>query len=624
MKRIPFLIFLIFFTTQAQQIDSVYNSLRNELIEKGRQSFFSKDIDKLKSITIQVDSLFNLTKDSILLAKYYHFKALENKLRYENDSAFYYYYKSKDISKAIGDSLAVGRRLLSIAVLQRKAKDYLGSEISSIESLQYLEPLKSYNFLESLYNNLGLVSKELNQDDDAIKYYQLAHLVSNLIKDKRRQELGYLRVNNNLGLLYQKRKEHETAIKYFLEGLRLDNIKKKYPLEYALLLENLTFSQYQSDNKTSVLSNYKEVISLRKRENDLYYLAITNTLLSRYYSDKKQLTKAKHYANEAIKYAKQTHNNKRWLEALQLLSKLTKGTQSKTYLQEYITLNDSLIQKERELKNQFAKIRYETDKKAKENSFLKEENSKKEVEIYKERQLKLIAFFIGVASIIISILFFMLKRKKLLYKTTLQKTEATYKERDRIAQELHDGILGKLFGTRFGLGFVKVKGEKEEVDKYHKLLNQLQEIEREIRDVSHKLSYTTNSTSENYSEMITKIVREKSTIGNFSYDINTSEVSWSNFNEEVKFNVYRIIQEALHNIIKHSKAKNIIVSIYHKSDNLILEIKDDGVGFNIKKLSDGVGLTNIKSRVHKLKGTFNIDSKIGIGSNLKVEIPILL
>ena len=624
MQRIPFLIFLIFFTTQAQQIDSVYNSLRNELIEKGRQSFFSKDIERLKSITIQVDSLFNLTKDSILLAKYYHFKALENKLRYENDSAFYYYYKSKDISKAIGDSLAVGRRLLSVAVLQRKAKDYLGSEISSIESLQYLEPLKSYNFLESLYNNLGLVSKELNQDDDAIKYYQLAHLVSNLIKDKRRQELGYLRVNNNLGLLYQKRKEHETAIKYFLEGLRLDNIKKKYPLEYALLLENLTFSQYQSDNKTSVLSNYKEVISLRKKENDLYYLAITNTLLSRYYSDKKQLTKAKNHANEAIKYAKQTHNNKRWLEALQLLSELTKGTQSKTYLQEYITLNDSLIQKERELKNQFAKIRYETDKKEKENTFLKEENSKKEVEIYKERQLKLIAFFIGVASIIISVLLFMLKRKKLLYKTTLQKTEATYKERDRIAQELHDGILGKLFGTRFGLGFVKVKGEKEEVDKYHKLLNQLQEIEREIRDVSHKLSYTTNSTSENYSEMITKTVREKSTIGNFSYDINTSEVSWSNFNEEVKFNVYRIIQEALHNIIKHSKAKNIIVSIYHKSDNLILEIKDDGVGFNIKKLSDGVGLTNIKSRVHKLKGTFNIDSKIGIGSNLKVEIPILL
>lgn len=353
-------------------------------------------------------------------------------------------------------------------------------------------------------------------------------------------------------------------------------------------------------------------------------MPITFINLSDYYKHFNNLKKAKYYANEALKYAKETHNNKFWLETLQKLSKLTSGEQSKNYLQEYIILNDSLIQKERQLKNQFAKIRYETDKKEKENTLLKAENENKEIEIYKEKQQKIIIFIVGVVAIIISVLLFMLKRKKLLYKTTLQKTQATYKERDRIAQELHDGILGKLFGTRFGLGFIKVKGEKEEVDKYHSLLDKLQEIEKEIRDVSHKLSYTTNSTSENYNEMITKIIREKSAIGNFKYAINTaSEVSWNAFNEEVKFNVYRIVQEALHNIIKHSNAKNITLSIYYKSENLIIEIEDDGVGFDVKKLTRGVGLNNIKSRVNKLKGSFNINSEIGEGAMLKVKIPFV-
>lgn len=122
--------------------------------------------------------------------------------------------------------------------------------------------------------------------------------------------------------------------------------------------------------------------------------------------------------------------------------------------------------------------------------------------------------------------------------------------------------------------------------------------------------------------MITKIVREKSIIGDFKYDVNTSsEVCWDMFNEDIKFNVYRIVQEALHNIIKHSKAKNITLSVYYKSENLIITIEDDGVGFDVKKLTKGVGLNNIRSRVSKLKGYFTLDSKIGVGATLKIKIP---
>ena len=87
------------------------------------------------------------------------------------------------------------------------------------------------------------------------------------------------------------------------------------------------------------------------------------------------------------------------LEALQNLSDLTGDKQSKLYLNEYIILSDSLFQNERRLKNQFAKIRYETDKKEKENVILKTENQQKQAEILYHKQQKTIGWLAAAIGI---------------------------------------------------------------------------------------------------------------------------------------------------------------------------------------------------------------------------------
>ena len=173
------LLFYSSFLLVAQE-NKDYFSKRDSLIEAGRQAYFSNKLPLLKKITTQVDFFYKETNDSILLAKYYHFKALESKLTYTNDSAFYYYHLSKDISKKINDSLAVGRRLLSMAIMQRDAKDYLGSEISSIEALSYLEPIKSNQYLVSQYNVLGLTSSELGKNIEAENYYNKSLAINSI------------------------------------------------------------------------------------------------------------------------------------------------------------------------------------------------------------------------------------------------------------------------------------------------------------------------------------------------------------------------------------------------------------------------------------------------------------
>ena len=90
--------------------------------------------------------------------------------------------------------------------------------------------------------------------------------------------------------------------------------------------------------------------------------------------------------------------------------------------------------------------------------------------------------------------------------------------------------------------------------------------------------------------------------------------------------IFRIIQEAIQNIIKHAKATDVGISLSYSDNQLILEIRDNGIGFNITahdNTSDikKSGLQNLKKRTHLLQGTFNINSNEGSGTSLKFLFP---
>lgn len=213
-----------------------------------------------------------------------------------------------------------------------------------------------------------------------------------------------------------------------------------------------------------------------------------------------------------------------------------------------------------------------------------------------------------------------------MYILTLQQKakleEEKVKERNRISEELHDGVLGKLFGTRFGLGFLNIKGDDDVLEKHQSLLNELQDIEKEIRDVSHKLNDNFNSDTVNFTFIITQLLKDKSELGGFTYDFNIdSEISWKTTNEVTKANIYRIIQEALQNILKHAKAEKVTLAFSKDDQHIIINLKDNGVGFNSKKGKKGIGIKNIKSRVKKLNGSVEFLSELNKGTSLIIKIP---
>ncbi|MGG6229764.1 tetratricopeptide repeat-containing sensor histidine kinase [Tenacibaculum sp. SDUM215027] len=587
-----------------------YFSRRDTLIESGRKAFFDKNLTLLNTITLQVDSLYKESNDSILLAKFYHFKALQSKLTYTNDSAFYYYHLSKDVSKQLNDSLAVGRRLLSLAILQKEAKDFLGSEISLIEALQYLEPINSVIYLESVYNNLGIVSEELKQQNEALSYYNKA-LTYNKIN---RKNTGYLYIINNLGFFYQSKGQYKKAISLFKKGLSKDSIKEKYPIQYALLLENLAASNFLLGKKENVLKQYNEVLSIREGEKDFSQLSTTHINLADYYKNINQTNKALFHANEALKYAKQTQNNKRWLESLVKLSGLTTGEQSKQYLDEYIALSDSLFQNERTLKNQFAKIRYETGKKEKENTVLKTENEKKQAEIVYHKQQKTIGWLLFVLSFLlfgVSILFYFNRKRKLLYQAQLERIQAREHERKQIAKSLHDEVAGDL----------RLLHRKLEKSNLVDEAKRLDAVKENVRNLSHQLS-SISFKKVSFRDQIINLVSDYYDL-NFKIKVNgLQNHDWLAVDNSIKRLLYLSARESIQNCKKHAKASKVTINFSVHKKYVHLGIIDDGIGFDTTTSKKGIGLQNLQERIEELNGMLTINSEVGKGTQTSIQIPL--
>ena len=334
---------------------------------------------------------------------------------------------------------------------------------------------------------------------------------------------------------------------------------------------------------------------------------------------------------EARQMSKNTDNYEYLLESLLLLSKLD-TVHSAEYLRRYVHINGSLVAEERKVQNKFARISYETDEYIQQTKSLT------------EQKFWIVIISVSLLAIILLIYFLReqrIKNKELLFDREQQLAnehiytllldqqnkieEGRNQERIRISEELHDGILGELFGTRMGLGFLNIKLSDNSSAKLKKLVDNLKSIEKDIRRVSHDLR--NNLVSDKFDselsfvkiieEYLEKISSNQNFRVKFEHDKN---IEWALIKDSAKIHIYRIVQESIQNIIKHSEATLVYVRIRYKKDILIFEIQDNGKGFTVGKAREGIGLKNIRSRAKKINADVEMRSEKGTLLRLKIFI----
>ena len=584
-----------------------------------------KDTTRFKELNKEAYQLALNIKDTFSLADIHWNNANYYKKIEVYDTAYYHYNKAYNYFESIEQQNFAAKMLYGMSFIKGRYKDYSESEILIIKAISKYKLLKENKALYASYNHLALLQSDVKEYDRALFYHGKAVEYLGKLKDKKD---FYETSLNNIGLVYLEKGEYQKGLSYFNQILKNDSLIIKDIGHYARVLDNRAYCKLLKKDTVNLKQDFFIALEIRDSIKSKGGIVISKIHLSEYYSFSQDTIIAIKYAKEANILAKEIHSSGSYLASLKLLSKLDKK-EAKTYLEKYIVFSDSLQGINRKIQNKFTRIAYETDEYIKETELLLRQ---------KTRILIISLTILFILSLTYYIVIQRSRNEKLLLETDQQKAneqvyiltleqqtkleEEKTKERNRISQELHDGILGKLFGIRIDLGFLEIKGDDNTLKQHELFLDELQNIEKEIREVSHKLNVNFDSSEIDFSYILRPLLENNSRLGNFEYQLSIDEsIAWVGINEIIKVNLFRLLQEVLQNIVKHSKAKKITLNFSIEKNNLIVNISDNGIGFDVSKRKKGIGIKNMKSRTQKLKGAFKVQSETG-RTTIHFTIPI--
>ncbi|MBT6965533.1 MAG: tetratricopeptide repeat protein [Flavobacteriales bacterium] len=570
---------------------------------------YNIDIDSLnknaeKYITIELDSAYYFANRSVVLSKHHQYK------QGEMDGTF-----------------QLGRIYLD------QARRVLALE-SGIESLKIADEIDSYKGRKNACNLLIKIYNHSNKLDEGLK---ISNLILNLAKEKQ-DSIQIAKTYNFVGIFKRKMGEPDSSIYYKIESMKINRLLNDYKA-LAYNYTSLGIYHYDNGNLDTAFSYLRKSLQIRKKLNLIPQLIEANNNIGYLFLMLRTADSAAHYFQKSIDLCL-THEKHANLVVLY-------GNLSEAYKisgDHELALN--AIEKSIPIKDSLMGIKQHEQIVKREKMQYQELHN--EIEIVSAFSMNP---FLLIFSLILALLFSIYlsrvsKKKTIKFIIEKQKTNAAkaiidqYEKIDNwIAKELHDDIGGSIAAIRLNmirtLDVVKSEAANKlnnptftmDISKLNKIiadkedeLENLKGVQDNIRDLSHSL-VPVSFDGNNFIHLIENKISSR-----FSKDINCNiqthpKDEINNISNDLKFNVYRILQNLAANIIKHSKAKNASLQVIGHEDHLTIIVEDDGVGFNPNNTNAGVGLDIIEKRALLFDGKVEIDSKEGSGSTIIVDLP---
>jgi len=547
------------------------------------------------------------------------------------DSAYFYfrraYHHFADLPTDSASLSLKARMLYSMGQMQEDFKDFLGAESNVVKAIRIYEELGDNKRLIYSYNVLGIISSAQKNYDKGLEYYGTARIYIDKLNDERSRWTN----QNNIAHLILRKKDFSKALELYEKLLNDPLLASEYPRLYGKALVSSTYAKFKQGGLGEKLNqNYNEALKVYKDIDDRDDIARTHHFMAELLTAQNKPKEALAEAKLALGLAKENHKNERQLEVLRLLTELD-AENAVAYSNDYYTLSEQIKEEERTKRDKFARIRLETDQVIEQNTVL---TRQKQIWIGVVVGLTLL----GIA--VFMIISQRIRNNKLKFEQTQQESnqeiynlmlgqqgkfeEGKKLEQKRISEELHDGILGEMLGIRLVLGGLNERTDEQSQGQRAELIEKLRGVEEEIRTISHELSHASYQKIHNFivsvEDMIRNIEASSGIACSFTYD---DHLDWDDLQGDIKINAYRIVQESLQNCVKHAQCENALVDFDCDKQKLTLTISDDGVGFDTGKGKKGIGLRNIVSRVKKINGTLQIESKKNKGTTVTVSLPVV-
>ncbi|WP_442787433.1 tetratricopeptide repeat-containing sensor histidine kinase [Flavobacterium suncheonense] len=624
------------FTDQAASIlkQSKDSSSLNYLF-KIADGYYNSD-DNLNYFTVSKHILRKAirSKDSSAICKAYSYIGDYYYYEYKYDSAYYYYSKVEKNKTHIKSFKIYERSVFNKASILLFERNFSQAEVEFVKLLKNAKTNKNERIIYEAYLGVGLALRGMNNNKGAIEYYTKALKQTDKLKTDNQYNLLKAQTLNYIAIAYQKDKDFEKAFSLTKQALDIDQFRRSNPDLFCYLMNTHSYSKFMLGDE-SCLKDFYNILQLGDSLSNVHIQLNSKINLSEYYLKKKNVKEAEKYSKEVLHLARQNKIHEDELQALELLAKID-TSRSTYYREKYISLSDSLQSVERTTRNKFARIEFETDEITSEKKLIEAENRR----ISAQRRLIMgFSLFLIIALVLLYIVKAQrTKNRELQYKQKQQQAnfeiyqlmldqhqkieEGKQMEKQRISRELHDGVMGKLTAIRLNLFILNKKNDPETIARCMKQVDEIQNIEKEIRKIAHDLNQNLFADTSDFVLMVDNLVaniKEHSTV---RFRVTADEViDWTTVSSAVKIQVYRILQESLQNIGKYAKAENVSITMLKKDNAIVVSVTDDGVGFNTNQAKGGIGLKNMKERAAEIGATLKILSEKQQGTQIILTIP---
>jgi signal transduction histidine kinase len=515
------------------------------------------------------------------------------------DSAFISYNQSKLLLEKNGDSARIVYPLLRMAQIQQNAGDYFGCEATATEALQFITKNDTSSNTVEVYNLLGRSYRKLYNYKSAISYYKKAIAAA---KDSLPKCIVY----NNISMVYANQKKYDKAVA-ILEKLNSSDIVNKHLETKARVISNLGHLYFLL-KKPEAQDYLIRGCTMRKEINDRNGLIASYLELSEFYAGTNK-SQSKEYASKAYSLATDVKSQDDRLLALRNIVTMSQGKEQPQRTEQYFKLSDSLEKVRLSAKHEFAKIKY--DAKVIEDR-LKEQKVKNRIEAEESSNRITVLALLSVFALSGLVAFFYVKRIKYRREKLLQ----VYATETRISKKIHDELANDVFKV---MSFAEAESFSS-VENQQKLLKNLDSIYTKTRNISRENNSI--DTGENFAAELREMLADYKTAAINVMVVNYNSIAWSSLTEPKKITVYRVLQELMVNMKKHSQASVVVLKFNVLGKKIIIQYSDNGTGLPDNKIILKNGLQNAETRMKSVNGYITFENESGKGLKATLEITL--
>ncbi|MFY0602892.1 MAG: sensor histidine kinase [Flavobacteriaceae bacterium] len=645
MKAIKLLlIFIVFFSlhktfSQQQQIDKIKAQLTNTNPNDSLKIKMYGDLGWYYS-NISIDSAFKYSKIALRLSqKINHQKGIAQSyndigiIHYRIsafDSSIVYYKKSLELRIQQKDSIGIASIYNKIGIAQNQLFKLDSAIYYTLESLKIYEGLKLTKYVAVNLNNIANLYRDTKQYNKALEKHREALSLRNTLNDNAGKVQSYVGIGNiNLFL-----KNIDSAKIYYKKGIDLGeqlNLRR----ELSTCYNNLgNIYKNENDFKTAI-KYYDKAFIIRKQLNDNYGLASVALNLGDIYLRERKFKQADVKLYEALGVATKINakeliqNTYRTFE--QVKAYLNQPDSVVYYQEQYIILQDSLLNEKITSQVSQFETKYETEKKEKEILLQREQILANEL-VIKNRNMY--AVLLSSALILVALFSFgvyrknQFKRKQLQKEldlkdalTTIKTQNRLQEQRLRISRDLHDNIGSQLtfiISSIDNLKFATKDASLTLKEKLNSISTFTSDTIFQLRDTIWAMNKNTITLEDLHTRILSFIEKAKNATENIEFSFNQKIKEPLDFSSLKGINLFRVIQEGINNAIKYAEATNINIIISKENNQVVISIIDNGVGFNMEKITLGNGLTNMEKRMSEIGGTLKINSEPKQGTTIQI------